>query len=210
MNTAITFPPSRPALKLARASGAPSVAASTPVAEEKWAVSLAEERRRLHEDKEELRARECNLREYEARLRALQEEIQGAAALPVPAAETRSPGTAFLLPSCKMPFEGGAALQAAWDKLHRAREILEAEQTHQRDERIMMHEQEAELRRRTEAVTERERRVAEREKILAEVAVSDPGAQPIAAEQTMSAVARLTVAPFAMARSVFGGKKAAK
>jgi hypothetical protein len=34
-----------------------------------------------------------------------------------------------------------------------------------------------------------------------------PVAQPIASEHTMSAVARLTTAPFAMARSVFGGKK---
>jgi hypothetical protein len=40
-----------------------------------------------------------------------------------------------------------------------------------------------------------------------EAAEGFKSAQPIAAEQTMSAVTRLTRAPFDMARSVFGGKK---
>ena len=197
MNSAITFPPVRPVLKLTRPSN------STPptVSEEKWAASLAEERCRLHEDQEALRARETNLREYEARLRILQAEIEGAGAAPA-ARRTVAP---FVRPSSRMPFESDAALQAAWEKLHRARELLEAEQVHLRDERIVLHDQQDDLKRRIEAVARREQRVAEREELLAEA--TSAMAQPVAGEHTMSAVARLTHMPFAVARSVFGGKK---
>jgi len=199
MNSAITFPPARPVLKITRSS------VTTPAfapPDEKWAATLTEERRRLHEDQEALRVRETNLREYEARLRQLQAEIEaGGAVATAPVRGTVSP---FMRPASKTPFENDAALQAAWDKLHRARELLESEQTHMRDERITFHEQQKEVKRREDAVAAREAQVAELEKIIAAAA---PTAEPIASEHTMSAMTRLTRAPFDMARSVFGGKK---
>ncbi len=194
MNPTITFPPSGPALKLERT--APSA--------EKWAATLAEERRRLQEDQDALREREQNLRDYELRLRSLQAEIEagragenrGFTAAPMPQAEVRSPR--------RDTFEEDTALQAGWEKLHRARELFAAEQNNLRDDRIAVREQEAALRRREVAVSERESRLAAREALVAAAAP----AEPMAGEHTMSAVTRLTRAPFNMARSVFGAKKA--
>ena len=191
MNPPITFPPPSPALKLARPST------------EKWAATLAEERRRLHEDQEALREREANLREYESRLRALQAEIEAgrapsSASLPPPASIASSSPR-----NTTIPFQDDPALQAAWEKLHRAREILEAEQNHLRDDRIAMRELQSTLKVREETVAEREARVAEREALITAALPREQAA----AEHTMSAVTRLTRVPFDMARNVFGGKK---
>ncbi len=191
MNSPITFPPAAPALKLTRAPA------------EKWAASLAEERRRLQEDQEALREREANLRDYEARLRALQMEIEAGRAGTV--AAVRPTATPFVRPSSRAPFVDDAALQAAWEKLHRAREILEAEQSHMRDERIVHQERETVLKQREDGVVAREAAVAEREAVL--LAAHGGEREPIASEHTMSAMTRLTCAPFNIARSVFGGKK---
>lgn len=205
MSTTITFPPATPTLKLASRSH------SNPPAE-KWAATLAEERRRLLEDQEALRERETNLREYESRLRELQAEIEagrGAA----PAVSARVTAAPFKRPSSQAPFADDHGLQLAWEKLHRARELFEAEQAHLRDDRIMMNDQRAELKRREEEVALREARVAAREQLIVETNTSamsgEPieGGEPIAAEHTLSAMTRLTRGPFNMARSVFGGKK---
>ncbi|MBI5771458.1 MAG: hypothetical protein HZA93_27030 [Verrucomicrobia bacterium] len=201
MNSTTIFPPTRPALKLPRSSSNAPAHGS----EEKWAATLAEERRRLHEDQEALRVREINLREYEARLRMLQAEIEAGGASN--ARTARGTVTPFVRPASRTPFESDAALHAAWEKLHRARELLASEQNHQRDERIGMRDQANNLKIREDRMAEREARVSERERLLAEAINATPAAQPVAAEHTMSAVARLTSAPFAMARSVFGGKK---
>lgn len=193
MNSTITFPPPEPTLKLPRHSA------------EKWALTLAEERRRLHEDHEVLREREENLREYELRLRTLQAEIEAGRAPTIPptqAARNVTPAP-FLRPSSHAPFADDPALQAAWEKLHRAREILEAEQKNLRDDRISMQEFDKQLKRREETVATREARLAAREALIAKAA----DAQPIAGEHTMSAVTKITKAPFNMARSVFRGKK---
>lgn len=185
MNTTILFPPPPPALKLTR-----------PAAD-KWIAALTEERRRLHEDQEALREREQNLRNYEARLRVLQEEIETGRAV--------APATDFpFRPASQVPFNDAAALQASWEKLHRARELLEAEQVHLREDRLVLREQETVLKRREAAVAAREAQLAERE-------AGAPGAmaagEPIAGEHTMSVVTRLTRGPFGLARSVFGGRK---
>lgn len=197
MNSTITFPARSPALKLPRSSTAPG-------ALDDGAASLAEALRRLEEDNEALRVREENLRDYEARLRVLQDEIAGGG--PVPALPLRT-ATPFLRPSSKAPFENDAALQAAWEKLHRARELLEAEQTHLRDERIVTQEKERAMTRREQAVGEREARVAAREQAVAaaEVPVALPAADT--ADPARSAGARFTLVPFNVARAVFGGKK---
>lgn len=201
MNSPITFPPPAPALKLARPSA------------EKWAATLAEERRRLQEDQDALREREANLREYEARLRSLQAEIEAGRAVPAthgsaasrPAATTVTQAP-FQRPSSRAPFTDDVALQAAWEKLHRARELLEAEQTHLRDDRIAIRELEAAVKRREEAVAHREARLVEREAlVLAAMSEKEIAAATPAPEA--SAVSKLTTAPFKIARAVLRGKK---
>lgn len=192
MNPPVTFPPPAPELKLPRASA------------EKWAATLAEERRRLQEDQDALRERENNLREYEARLRAWQAEIDAGRAATIPPRPAGGPVPAAtpttLVRSSRAPFADDPALQAAWEKLHRARELLEAEQNHLRDDRIMLREQETTLKKREQALAEREAKVAEREALVA-------AATPAPKKDDESAMSRITRAPFEMARSVFGGKK---
>jgi predicted nucleic acid-binding Zn-ribbon protein len=195
MDSIITFPPPEPDLKLARPSA------------EKWAATLAEERMRFHEDQEALREREENLRDYEARLRLLQAEIEaGRAPTATPmAAPTRSTPPFFQRSSSRDPFGEDPGLASAWEKLHRARELLEAEQKNLRDERITLRELELMVKQRAEEVAEREARLAEREAL---VTAATPAPQIQRAEPSVSAVTRITRAPFEMARSVFGGKKA--
>lgn len=185
---------------------------ATRPATEKWAATLADERSRLQEDMDALREREENLREYEARLRQLQAEIEAGRAPIValganPPIPTRSTPPAFHRPSRLAPFHDDASLQAAWEKLHRAREILEAEQKNLRDERITIREQEFQMKRREESIAEREARLAEREALVVAASGSNPP-MPADGEPHVSAVSRITRVPFDMARSVFGGKKA--
>jgi DNA repair exonuclease SbcCD ATPase subunit len=191
MNSTILLTATEPALKLSRPSA------------EKWAAALAEERRRLLEDQEQLREREENLRRYEARLRSLQEEIEaGRGGGPA----GRSGGTAAsgVRVMSRAPFGDEAALMAGWEKLHRARELLEAEQAHLREDRLAIRDQEQQVKKREAAVTAREQALAARESQIEAIAVADA---PVASEHTLSAVTRLTRVPFDMARSVFGGKK---
>lgn len=204
MNTTITFPPAAPTLKLARPSA------------EKWAATLAEERRRLLEDQDALREREENLRAYESRLRALQAEIEAGRAGHAPAAAhapvapaVRHTAPVFQRPASRAPFADDGALQAAWDKLHRARELLEAEQSHLRDERIAQREHDAALKQRAADLAAREARLAEREALVAAALPPDAEASAAVADAPHAGgVSRFTSAPFKIARSVFGGGKA--
>lgn len=195
MDSIISFPTPEPELKVVRP---PS---------EKWAATLAEERLRLQEDQDCLRAREGNLREYESRLRMLQAEIEAGrviAAASKSAVPPRSTAPMFQRPSSRTPFTDDPALQAAWEKLHRAREIFESEQKNLRDDRVSIREQEVMVKQRLEEIDTREASIAEREAVLA-AATPAPRA---ADESPMSAVARFTRSPIDLARSVFGGKKA--
>jgi hypothetical protein len=187
MNSTITFPTPEPSLKLARPST------------EKWAATLAEERRRLEEDQENLREREKNLKEYESRLRSLQAEIEAGRASAQASRNTVPP---YQRAATSVPFQEDPALQAAWEKLHRAREILEAEQNHMRDDRIAARDQLAQMKQREEAMAAREAALNEREALIA---VALGGKKFVEHEE--SAMTRLTRAPFNMARSVFGGNK---
>lgn len=189
MNPTITFPAPEPSLRLRR----PTV--------DNWAATLAEERRRLMEDQEALREREQNLRNYEARLRVLQEEIEAGRRAPTATVPPMPASHSSREPSQ----ESDAGLPAAWEKLHRARELLEAEQAHLREDRHAMREQEAVMKRREDAVAAREAAVAEREALL--TGAARESGEPVASEHTMSAVTRLTRGPFNMARSIFGGGK---
>jgi hypothetical protein len=196
MNSSVTFPAPAPELKLPRTSA------------DKWAATLAEERRRLQEDQDALRERETNLREYEERLRAWQTQLDAGRASAIPAAQ----GLRSSLPGMSYTPAGpttnvDTALQSAWEKLHRAREILEAEQTHLRDDRIAIREMDASVKRREEAVAAREAQLAEREALINAAMTSVGTTAHPEEDHSMSAVSRITRAPFDLARSVFGGKK---
>ena len=194
MDTVISFPPSDSAQPTARPSA------------EKWAATLTEEKLRLQEDQDALREREENLREYEARLRTIQAEIEASrnySVAPMPMV-SRSTPSLFHRPASRSPFGEDAGLQAAWEKLHRAREILEAEQKNLRDDRITVREQEIQVKRREAEATEREARLAQRESRLG----TRPPTAPVVVTEGVeeSAVSRLSRVPFDMARSVFGRK----
>ena len=76
------------------------------------------------------------------------------------------------------------------------------------DDRIAMREYDAIVKRREDAVAEREARVAEREAlVLAALPASARKAAEVAPVADESTVARLTTAPFKIARAVLGGKK---
>jgi hypothetical protein len=100
---------------------------------------------------------------------------------------------------------GQTALEAAWDKLYRARSLLEAEQVHLRDDRIALQGVLEDIIRREEEVSAREQRMAqlEQEKALNQEEAADAAEE----KEERSAIAKLTQAPFDIARSVFGPKK---
>ena len=198
MDSIISFPTPEPELRVSRP---PS---------EKWAATLAEERLRLQEDQDSLREREGNLREYESRLRMLQAEIEAGrmiAGTNTPIVTQRSTPPIFQRPSSRAPFTDDPALQVAWEKLHRAREIFEAEQRNLRDYRVSVREQEVMVKQRLEEVAAREAGVAERE-ALVDAAMPPPPADATNVDTPpVSAVTRFTRTPMELARSVFGGKK---
>jgi hypothetical protein len=107
-----------------------------------------------------------------------------------------------------MPFEGGdssnpygyAALQSAWDKLYRARALLEAEQAHLRDDRIALQGEIDALEVRRQAVSARELRLQQMQ--LKEALEKEEEEEKVS-ESTMT---KLTRAPFEIARHVFGKK----
>lgn len=222
ITTVVPFPASATSedeVKINRRTAAPApVVDPTELAANAAALEL--ERRRLQEDSEALQLREANLREYEARLRALQSEMDATRGGP---ARSNAP---FASPTQSQnqnqnqnqgqgrsmaPFSHeDAGLEAAWQKLHRAREFTEAEQAHLRDDRLAMRALEAELKQREAAVEAREARVAAQEELLA---VAMPRAkqpreakpkqrEPMAGQQTLSAFTRLTRAPFLIAESL--------
>jgi hypothetical protein len=106
------------------------------------------------------------------------------------------------------PFEsnaaqhGQAALQAAWDKLYRARSILEAEQAQVRDDRIALQGEYDAIVAREQAVAAREMRIQQ-----VEMQVALDLEEKKDEEESRSALNKLTRAPFDIARSMFGPKK---
>jgi hypothetical protein len=97
---------------------------------------------------------------------------------------------------------GHAALQAAWDKLYKARSILEAEQNHLRDDRIALQGEFESLQMREHAVAAHELRIQQIE-LQTALALEDEKEE----RDSKSALSKLTRAPFEIARSVFGSKK---
>lgn len=155
---------------------------------------FAQERRRWHEDMDLLAAQEQNLRVYEERLRKIQARLEADRVLWF---SQSSPAAA---PS---PLTSDAGLREAWAKLQRATELLEAERSNFRDERLAIQEHHSAVKRREEQVRDREIQLSLREKKLSSL----PPAPPAAPPPPPSAVKSLTRAPMEMARAVFGSKK---
>ena len=151
---------------------------------------FAQERRRWHEDLDLFRAQEENLRAYEDRLRKIQAQLE---ADRVVWFSKSAPSTA---PS---HFTDDAGLREAWAKLQRATELLEAERSNFRDDRLAMQDHHTAVKRREEQVRDREIQLSLREKKLSSLPPPPPPS---------SAMKNLTRAPMEMARAVFGaGKK---
>ena len=147
----------------------------------KVVVALERDRQSLRQDQEMLRLQEQNLQEYEARLRSLQAGI---------AADAVADGAREVAPRA----HDDSALQAAWAKLHRARELLDAEEAHLRNDRLAQREPEM-------AVRAREEAVARREQLAANAAAPAPVASAVpGAEETQNPLVKLTRTPFDFAR----------
>ncbi len=127
------------------------------------AMQIAQERRRWHEDLDLLREQETNLREYEARLRQLQAQLEADRVLWFSSR-----------PTSRSPFQDDAAVKAAWEKLQRATDLLEAERAVFRDERMAMRELEADIKRRELRLAEIEGAIPEQDKRLRMLIASTP------------------------------------
>lgn len=166
-------------------------------------TQLAQERRRWHEDLDLLREQENNLREYEARLRQLQAQLEADRVLWFSAR-----------PQSRSPFHDDAAVKAAWEKLQRATDLLEAERAVFRDERMAMRELEVDLKRREAKIEELSSKLGDQEKRLrglppVSASPSYPpvplgGGTPPPGPGKMKAISR---APFEMAKSFLSRSK---
>jgi hypothetical protein len=155
-------------------------------------AAVSGERLRLEAEWQVLHEREENLRAYEAQLRTMQADIDA----------RREPDAATSV----SPFPAAElSLQTEWDKLIRTRELLDAEQKHFRDDRLVIKAELADLNRRQANLATREAGVAAREERLA--GLEPAVAEPIAGQHRMSVMTRLTRSPFALARSVLRGGK---
>lgn len=193
-HTTISFPQRPVELKVKRTRAPfqadPAAAAEVPAPPVAAPGSVAS-------DLEALRACEENLRAYEARLREWQDELEQAQQRVSPRATTQP---------WLRPVEAAApARPDAWQKLIRARELLEVEQKNLRDDRITLQGYEQQLKEREARLAEREARVTAREQQLAESARTAKKETP-ARKAPATAIDTLTRAPFALAKSVFGAK----
>lgn len=148
------------------------------------ATQLARERRRWHEDLDLLQAREENLRHYEERLRRLQAELEAGQLSWRAQQPPRSAGVGHAMPH-------DATVQAAWEKLQRASELLEAEQAMFRDERMALQDLQQTINRRHEELRALEKELAARDAYRR--TLPPPAAKPSAA-----AIKTFTRAPFAL------------
>jgi FixJ family two-component response regulator len=167
------------------------------------ATQIAQERRRWHEDLDLLREQETNLREYEARLRQLQAQLEADRVLWFSSR-----------PVSRSPFQDDAAVKAAWEKLQRATDLLEAERAVFRDERMAMKELESDIKRREVKLEETEGRLTEQEKRLrglptpsAAPFVPTGGTPPSGLTAATKPLKMISRAPFEMAKSLLGRKE---
>ena len=109
------------------------------------------DRQQLREDLDLLREQETNLRSYERQLRTMGEEAE--------ASRVRS---AAPRPS-RDPFERDSTLEAAWTRLDRAMDMLEAERRNFTGEKLVLKEEVEHLKAQEEALQQRERALDARE-----------------------------------------------
>ncbi len=173
---------------------------SSTATKEPWQTAPAQDDRNLTDEGERLRGCEAKLREYEARLQEWQERLARG--------DTSSPVTLSTAPfgTGHDPATDELALQIAWKKLYRARELLDAEIAHLRDERMSAQGREAEIQRREKALEQRERQLAVRDRLLTEAEAAVPAAPPAPVRQT-SLLGQFTQAPFTFARNVLSAAK---
>lgn len=170
------------------------------------ATQIAQERRRWHEDLDLIREQESNLREYEARLRQLQAQLEADRVLWFSSR-----------PQSRSPFQDDAAVKAAWEKLQRATDLLEAERAIFRDERMAFREQEGEVKRREAKLEELAAKLDEQEKRLRGLPPAPHTPIPFVANSSPQTPAQNTAAkfpskpisraPFEMAKSLLGRNK---
>jgi DNA-binding response OmpR family regulator len=118
-------------------------------------IRLETERRQLQGEMDLLREQEVNLRAYEQRLRDLTSE-----------AEAQRVHSASSRRISSDPFQRDASLDAAWDKVNRAMDLLEAERRNFTDEKLVLREEKARLREREESMREWQIQVELRERLL--------------------------------------------
>lgn len=169
-------------------------------------TQIAQERRRWHEDLDLIREQETNLREYEARLRQLQAQLEADRVLWFSSR-----------PQSRSPFQDDAAVKAAWEKLQRATDLLEAERAIFRDERMAFREQESEIKRREARLDELQGKLDDQEKRLRGLPpsplmpmpfVASPMPQtPAPATASKASMKTISRAPFEMAKSLLGRSK---
>ncbi len=121
------------------------------------AAAIAQERRRWHEELDQLREREDNLRSYEQRLRTMQAQIENERVNRP--ASTADGGSANQIDRA----EQEALLRAEWEKVHRAKQVIEAEAALHRDERMTLQELEKQIRQREERLRQLDQQIAAHE-----------------------------------------------
>lgn len=164
-------------------------AENTPSTEQiRFEISQLEKMRsQIMSDMEAMRAQEHNLKAFEARIRDSMP--------PMPMTGTLSP---FAVPSTN----SNPGFNGDWEKLQRARALIEAERRTLTDERLVLREErdilkqrEENLRQREESLQAREAQVAQREQSL-----SKPAAEPAAKPSSRT--------PFEVAKNLFNIKRA--
>lgn len=160
---------------------------------------LLAERDGLAQELDHLRKTEANLRAYETRLRVWQDRLDRG--------DKSEPATQPCFPASgsRAPMVNDPELQAAWTKLYRAHELLQAEQAYLRDERIAISARESELKRREGKVTMRESYIARREGQAAAERVA--ASVPMPPKKAPSMLTRLTRSPFFGVRAVADSAK---
>ena len=192
-NSEIHFPARPVELKVKRAPASPRAESGTFAGAPRHTVAPFGD---TASDLEVLRVCEDNLRAYEERLREWQDQLEQAQLQAIP---QRTANPWALRVTATEP-----ARQDAWGKLLRARELLEVEQKHLRDDRITLQGMEQHLQEREARLAAREVRVDSREQQLAQFA-AEAAAAPVRKKPVFE-MASLTRSPFAIAKSVFGAK----
>ena len=193
----ISFPARPVELKMKRARPA-QFELTDPAATDEVPVHTISPFGETNSDLEALRICEANLRAYEERLREWQDQLEQAhsqqQSLP-----RRSANPWAVRANATEP-----ARQDAWQKVLRARELLEVEQKHLRDDRITLQGLDQQLKEREAKLAAREAGVSQREQQIAQVDAAAAAKAKPAKKSARSSLMSMTRSPFSIAKSVFG------